>query len=816
MKYRYLFGVLAAAAIAIPATSAQNIEPTLVNPTPGMLPSEYPTTFTLQFADPMLTINSITSNANPVEADGTWTGIYPYCEIAVTPDNAVKSQPLNLVIDANEKTVTLTLATDKSQDFLKAMQDNANNFYNFNLVLPEGLFSVNHSTMTVDEETYQTKAASFAFSHLGNWELITPKCDPADKSKVTSIKNFTLDFSNSAEAASWKIETFNTGVNLKMRPVGASAWEDTRDINIGESDDIAAQKLTLSGIAITLPAQYALTVPCGTFRLTALDASGNAVKSFTNPDMKLRYAIGEEVSDFTPKSVFFDSCIPAEGNINLINYPSGVEYIRMVFKEVPEINRNITEPIELYIDGNDKPLYTIQPSDERVFFVRTQGIQNAYGHEIMFYFTGGEQNIADRGDYTVKFPAQLFTLPSSGEATDAFELKYHIDATLSYRMYPEQEAKLNELDKITLTFTNAEKVELNPECKEQFRLIRDLSANVKSQTSIDGKVVTFSFDKLTAPGYYEVKIPGGLFNVTIGDEVLTSQVIEKVFYINESVIPAITPAEGTLSSNKIDKVTLTLPEEEEIIYILPNSSYNRLYPIGEDGEPDYDPNKRTYFSVQNPEESLYGNVLTLVPTNGRAVELKPGNYIFITAQYLYTLYGGAQPGEAKYYWTALGDTPLAAKPTINPAEGSISNLGFFTLTLADGEVKDVNNVFSYIYPVNKDNSYGPAVATLMPTPGTAKNEVDLTAINNISAPTGEYALVTPKGLFTTADKQADSYTFKFTLTNGSVEGIAADNGLYNVYTIEGVKVISNGTADDVNNLSNGFYIINGKKVCVVR
>ena len=75
---------------------------------------------------------------------------------------------------------------------------------------------------------------------------------------------------------------------------------------------------------------------------------------------------------------------------------------------------------------------------------------------------------------------------------------------------------------------------------------------------------------------------------------------------------------------------------------------------------------------------------------------------------------------------------------------------------------------------------------------------------------------------------ADSYKdVKFTLTveegklylymTGectSIESINAENGLYNVYDYQGIRVLNNADKDAVKALPVGFYIVNGKKVVI--
>lgn len=60
----------------------------------------------------------------------------------------------------------------------------------------------------------------------------------------------------------------------------------------------------------------------------------------------------------------------------------------------------------------------------------------------------------------------------------------------------------------------------------------------------------------------------------------------------------------------------------------------------------------------------------------------------------------------------------------------------------------------------------------------------------------------------------DKLYLKMTGTDSGVEGINAENGLYNVYNYQGIRVLNNADKDAVNALPAGFYIVNGKKVVI--
>lgn len=81
---------------------------------------------------------------------------------------------------------------------------------------------------------------------------------------------------------------------------------------------------------------------------------------------------------------------------------------------------------------------------------------------------------------------------------------------------------------------------------------------------------------------------------------------------------------------------------------------------------------------------------------------------------------------------------------------------------------------------------------------------------------GFYKVVIPEKDFflgTTALGEA-SYVFHYDSKNTGVANVGADSDVYNVYSIDGRSIISNGSKAALNGLGKGLYIINGKKVLV--
>ena len=99
------------------------------------------------------------------------------------------------------------------------------------------------------------------------------------------------------------------------------------------------------------------------------------------------------------------------------------------------------------------------------------------------------------------------------------------------------------------------------------------------------------------------------------------------------------------------------------------------------------------------------------------------------------------------------------------------------------------------------------------------NGVVLIHLEDLELESGDYTLVIGARYFGVEDYDMNVfynpeivYPFNYTATTG-VEGFGADSR-YNVFTLQGVRLIENGDASSLRTLKKGLYIINGRKVAV--
>ncbi|MDE7381315.1 MAG: hypothetical protein K2N03_04220 [Muribaculaceae bacterium] len=820
MKKNFLAYAIAATAILLPGSiMAQEEETPDIDLTIGCAvtsPSSVafnvaPTEFTLDFNNSGIKVLSITDNT-VLPSESEPEGCYAYVEYVLN-DVTAKSAPLS--ISTNEGVVTLTADYASTPDFNALL--NSPGYYSLNLVIPYKLFTVKGINIVNKTNEYFSLALTNTFIHAGDAKLVDITSNPASGSQIERASAFEFTLSVPAEVAGnghW-VNIVNVEPSVFTRLEGETSWiQNGRAVLSIDATDPTKAKMNVRP-AMSGKGQYRFDIPVGAFSMTkyADETSSEVEASYISSATSLRFAIGEEVeTGGLSKETIIGMVTPAEGDVNLTNYPSGVEYLQICFNEIPTLNRTIGENIKMYYNGGEKPLREVNPLNEMILRLQTQGVNNDFGHILNIWFDYGESNFDAPGDYTVEFPAGLFLFGEMQEPNAAFSLNFHINKTLTFSIYPKNASAVDDIETITLNFNTASSVTLAEDAEKKINIASLSTQPQYPKIDIDGKIVRLTFDKITESHVYTLTIPAGVFNAVIDDEILPNQPMEFIYTVSLLPIPEVIPAEGVLPSNTLYDITLDLGEDAEITSYIDNG-YNRLLRVGDDGEIIYAP-VVSYYKYEEPLNALGSNIITLIPKNETPLTLSPGNYVLVTTRYLYTLKGGDTAGEYFYYFTVLPDLPAIPKPEITPWE-EVQSASHFTLTLPDNEIiSALSEGVSYLYPKNEDGTLGEYAAKYFVSRGEKSNMVDLVSVATEDVKPGIYQLSTPKALFRTSTAVADAYDFDIYFGMSSVISASAENETFNVYTLNGIRVLSNASADALENLTTGFYIINGKKVIV--
>lgn len=141
--------------------------------------------------------------------------------------------------------------------------------------------------------------------------------------------------------------------------------------------------------------------------------------------------------------------------------------------------------------------------------------------------------------------------------------------------------------------------------------------------------------------------------------------------------------------------------------------------------------------------------------------------------------------------------------TIVPEVGTVAELTTVTFTFEDATEVDL---VEYPYVNGKQMTEGFTVEgnVITVVPGINENGEEVT----VTIPAGAVII---DSLFTNEDAIVATYTIDI---DSGIAGIYAVDGRYEVYTVNGVLVLSTKDASDLNKLENGLYIINGQKVYI--
>lgn len=509
---------------------------------------------------------------------------------------------------------------------------------------------------------------------------------------------------------------------------------------------------------ISTPGNWTLTIAAGTFTLNGEE----------NSEIIAKYTIDADAPAYI--------LAPASGSD-----VDNLSKISITFPDVTEVEYN---ELPILIDG---PEYNA--SSVEVF-----GIGNTR--------TVSFRNPTAEGKYTVTFPAGAFTLDgNASEETIAF-----YNFACSWALTPAPGSVIEEFSNIVLTFPKATKVEMvgsetsmmltngNSYATPYLECVKDETAAVPTF------ILSLPREAQVPPvGTYTLVIEEGVFDVdgkesveinaeyTIEHDVTTGYIqtpdgtivyqdygFDFAFIFDET---------STITSPAKSAVHITLDDEE-----IPASAYDMMAEGNMLMFMVFDPNyckagtlrvkiDEGAFRISNVSNAAIEATWNVVAPKTYTVVVTPeapesGKYVN-DLSVIYIYFPEATSGEVfNEYGVSL------RKP-----DYSYSQTG--TMTLVDEGEEGVK-----------------FMVTFNPAPTTA----------------GTYNFEAREGSFTLDGSQASPeilISYAFDKDYNSIAGIYADeNGNVTVYTLDGRAVLVDAPADKVKDLDNGFYIINGQKVCI--
>ena len=445
---------------------------------------------------------------------------------------------------------------------------------------------------------------------------------------------------------------------------------------------------------------------------------------------------------------------------------------------------------------------------------------------LVFYTNNSD--LTAPGEYTVTIPAGALTVEGTSN-TEAITAVYTIEANYfegaefiepvpgvvtslgDFRVYlPNKGGKNADVNASLITISNGETT---------------VNANTGFNYS-EGFV--FYADEITAPGVYTVTVPAGA--VTVDGKANTEAIVAE-YTIEAPAKPeldlsyTVTPESG--SEIELPATVTFIYTDEVALYQLVESGEGVVALYDESGNKVADYDLGGLFD--EPANEFYVNITSTDLTAGEYTLVIPAGVIEFN-DVNYTEVYGVNPEMTVKYIVKGGETPTPPVEdfdyVVTPEAGStLAETTTVVVKYSDAiMVWSVNGVASEAYLLNEE---GEKVATY---------DLNYFYDNNISSVyaevtlgmlvSGKYTFHIPAGVIELDNAENpdevlaynEDINVEYNIVNieDGVEAIFGDAAEFTVYDLNGNLLVKNGDKNALENLSNGVYVLNGKKVILRR
>lgn len=383
-------------------------------------------------------------------------------------------------------------------------------------------------------------------------------------------------------------------------------------------------------------------------------------------------------------------------------------------------------------------------------------------------------------ELTFKFPDGLFVIDGS-RANEEFEASYTVYNPAQAVFTPADGETLKQLSTVTVEFPNATTVAIE---------------NTPNSVTVNGEIM----ENLT------VAVEGNKFVINIAPAIIDGG--EYTVAIPEGYLKfdgkAVAPAYSVKYTVLNRTQAIVTPTEDEVLYSLGEIKINfpqaQAVTVGQ-----------AEVTIATEIEGERTTVLYTEGTNTGVVAISPAITTLTEGEVTVTIPAGAflcngEPSEAMTLTYKLAHDPVLD----------------YTLSIADGEtVKNLTSLdvtfaaaTSGIVMPNKNVTIEPAGSTVINVAKKGENSFTITFAPIIEEE-GDYKLTIPAGMFNLDNgHMSDEITATYTVDpKVGVASIFADyDGLYDVYTVDGICILHDADVEAVRQLRSGLYIINGRRV----
>lgn len=309
------------------------------------------------------------------------------------------------------------------------------------------------------------------------------------------------------------------------------------------------------------------------------------------------------------------------------------------------------------------------------------------------------------------------------------------------------------------------------------------------------KITLVLDNEITEPGEYMLSLPKGYFVIDEEFAAQASAARDITFTVQGGDVPptdfnyTVDPAEGTVTELEGVRIHFTDYEEAGA-----GSGHASLSIDG--GE-----------AIQLPDAS-FGNDLNEMEQSLPQKYTEPGTYVItFPAGYFNLGSNGEASPEFKLTYVIKGEETLNI--TVNPAEGEVAELESIDIIFNDYSSAAGGMGHAYL-SINGGENIQLPVAEF----GAEMNEM-IQRLPQKYTEAGTYVITFPEGYFNLSDNGIPSPEFKltYTISGSGIDMVVADkDGMFRVFNVAGVEVMTTPDKDNLKNLPAGLYIINGKKM----
>lgn len=629
--------------------------------------------------------------------------------------------------------------------------------------------------------------------------------EPAEGATVKSLASaaLTLAMSNFEDgssvnlvddAANWITVTTATG-DVAIASIEPGESEAGMALNI----NFATPVTTAGTCTVTIPAGVAYQ----TFYNESTDAFDRTAKSRVNPDIKLTVTID-------PNMVYKWSFTPEAGSENEMPEDDVI-----IVLSLPDAKTLDTEAFETgtgpWLTYNGESIYRSDDFDETPGWDYTMTMAT-YGKPAVAIAISKEI-FKLAGELVINADAGAFTVNGSEASPElSYTAKFGKAIEYTYEFTPAANTEITNWSEFTLTFPEAKTVTLDEDnCYIVFM-------QGYSWGTMDVEVTT-SGNKVTLKPVSESSPKAGIVSFRIGEgtfilddiyqspEISSSWTFKRTTPINFEWQP---DPHGNIVNEGYGIYAAIAYDEAETVGFGDNF---RDIVVKFNGQPlpAYDWDNEDVMGKEVMTEG--GNVL-LVNVYGAAADVEGDMSVSIPAGAL-LISGEPNPAAIEYTWKVVAKKEYTYVLTPAP-DSTVKELTELTIEFTNAETVVLHDSFVNAWiGVWKGYSMIANATSIEAVAGVEHPTFKVTFAPLTEA--GRYRITFQMQSFYIDDAQGSDFIeawYEVDPTYTGIEGVGADSGLFTVYNLQGILVLSDATADDVEALPAGIYIVNGKKVAL--